>query len=617
MTPKTTTRPSRSKKEILPSPPTHTDREFSELAIEAHDALTYLSEHPEIPLAVDTETTGLRIKDLDYCIGISIAFELDGEILGYYYPVAHPTGENIPRGRFERLAYVLENQEILLFQNAKFDLVSLQTAGIDCQQFFYDTCTISQLLDENNPPRKDLDSLALHYLGKEGKVKDPYVEAEKKSGNQHITWQEEWDYAVMDAVTTYELAVLLLDKLHDGHEPDLPDVWAHKVDLIRVLLVMEGRGVRVDEALAREMISKGEVELERIKAELGMNPGSHKDLTTLLIDVLKLPVLKTSPKTGAPSFDKTVMPDYEAMLERLDNPTARLVKEYRGWQKAVSASYKPYVELLSPDGRLRCNYRLDTARTGRFSCEKPNLQQIPKEGVMPWNENTKKCFIPQDGYVLVNADYSQLELRVGTAYAGEEGLKKVFEEGRDIFTEMSLQLGFDRQTTKTFVYSTQYGAGVKRIMSAFGVSREQAKKMLATYASTYPRFRAFSDRCAAKAEQAMKVRIWSGRYRHFQYESESYKAMNSVIQGGAADIMEMCMVRLFNEIDDDIECRMLLQVHDAIVFEIREDLVEQYIPVIREIMCDVSGSVGHTLFDVKFDVEAAPDYGSKGWSRAA
>lgn len=574
--------------------------------------LNWLYKHPDELLAVDTETTGLRVKDIDLCIGVSIAFKRDDSVVGCYFPVNHFVGDNISDSMLSKLRWVLEHQKHLVFQNAKFDLVSLSTIGIDCQQSFWDTVTISQLLDENTPIRKDLDSLAKHYLGKEGKVKDKFVEKEKRSGNQNITWQQMDDYAVMDAVSTYELAEVLLPKMYA--EDRLPAVWEHKERLIRLLIKMEGRGVSIDTSICQEMIDKGTLEMARIKTELGMNPASHKDLTTLMIDKLKLPVLKRSAKTGEPSFDKSVMPEYELMLERLNDPTAKLVKEFRGWQKAVSASFKPYIELLSPDGRLRTNYRLDTARTGRFSSEQPNLQQVPKEGDKPWNEKTKSAFVPRPGYVLVNADYAQLELRLGTVYADEPHLKRVFAEGRDVFTEMSQQLGMTRQDTKTLTYSMQYGAGIRRIMSAFGVTKAEAERVRSNYFQTYPRFKWLSDICAARAEQVGKVAIWSGRYRHFQYASEGYKAMNSVIQGGAADIMECVMLALEALVDDEDECRMLLQIHDAIVFEIREDLVEQYIPLIKEVMEDIAGATGTHDFDsVMFAVDIHPDYGSKGW----
>jgi len=281
------------------------------------------------------------------------------------------------------------------------------------------------------------------------------------------------------------------------------------------------------------------------------------------------------------------------------------VKIYRGWQKAISAAYKPYVELRDLDGRLRCSYKLHGTVTGRFSCSEPNLQQIPKTSDKVWNGRVKECFIAQEGYTLINADFSQLELRLGTAYAGEEDLKQVFREGRDIFTEMSGSLGFDRQTTKTFVYSTQYGAGPPRIMSAFHVSKAQAQAMLRNYKNTYPAFAQFAQRCADTAERDMRIRIWSGRYRHFQYSSESFKAMNSVIQGGAADIVERVMCQVYRDLDSE-DCRMLLQVHDSITFEVRTELVDEYMPRIKACMEDVSRAVGHDLFDVKFAVEVEP-----------
>lgn len=579
----------------------------------AIQTIDYLAKNPDILIAVDTETTGLRVKDgRDYCIGISLSFQANEKWYSYYYPVAHQTGDNLPDEIIDQLSDMLESRDEIVFQNAKFDLVSLKTVGIDYQGIFYDTLTWAQLINENQPPRKDLNSLSLYYLNEPGKVDDPFVTYEKKNGNKRIDWQHMWEYARMDAETTIKLYYRLEPFIEDD---GLWEIWSYKQQLIRVLNVMESRGVKVDTDLASSMAEKGRARMDEITRELGLNPGSPKQLKELLIDRLGLPILKASEKTGAPSFDKSVMPTYERMLERMDDRSATLIMEYRGWQKAVTASYEPYVKLVSPDGRLRCNYNLDTTVTGRFSCSDPNLQQIPKAGDMPWNEHTKECFIPEDGYVLINADYSQLELRLGTLYAQEQKLKQVFAEGRDIFTEMAAQLGMSRQDTKTLTYSMQYGAGEKRIMSAFGVDREQARQMRQNYFNTYPKFKLFSDMCSARAEQQGKVKIWTGRYRHFQYESESYKAMNSVIQGGAADVVERVMLKLFDVLDDDDECRMLLQVHDAIVFEVREELVEEYLPLIREVMGNVAEACGLEDFnDVVFAVDAGPDYGSKHWS---
>jgi DNA polymerase-1 len=196
-------------------------------------------------------------------------------------------------------------------------------------------------------------------------------------------------------------------------------------------------------------------------------------------------------------------------------------------------------------------------------------------------------------------DYSQLELRLATAYADERELKQVFLEGRDIFTEMSKELGMVRQDTKTFVYSTQYGAGLDRLMHVFKVTRAQAEQMRTNYKERYPGFVKVESIAKMRCRTRGKVQLWSGRYRHFfDRDGEAHKAFNSAIQGGAADIVEHVMVRLFKEIDNEEECRMLLTVHDSVVFEIREELVEDYSAAIIEIMSDVRPDFG-----VKFAVE--------------
>jgi DNA polymerase-1 len=201
------------------------------------------------------------------------------------------------------------------------------------------------------------------------------------------------------------------------------------------------------------------------------------------------------------------------------------------------------------------------------------------------------------------ADYSQLELRLGTAYAEQhtdasEGLKRVFAEGRDIFTEMAGQLNMPRFQAKTTVYTVQYGGGANRLSTVFGISVERAKSIIDNYYATYPGFRTVSDMAKRKVSVNGKIQLWSGRYRHFQYpQDEARKAFNSVIQGGAADIVERTMLRLFREVDCD-DCRMLLQVHDSVVFEIRRGMEDYFRPKILAIMENIEPDFG-----VKFAVD--------------
>jgi len=459
---------------------------------------------------------------------------------------------------------------------------------------------MAHLINENKPFNKGLDGLSQYYLDGASKVRDPILEKEKKTGWLNTTGEMMYDYAVTDAELTWRV----WDKLNGMKEwAALPDsIWINKQALIRVLLAMRRRGVMIDQSLAREYVDKGEAEMERIKEELQMNPSSPMQLKKLLIDDLGLPVVKKSPKTGKPSFDKTAMVHYDTMLEKLDSPIAKHIKEFRGWQKAVSAAYKPYLELLDTDGRLRCSYKTHGTATGRLSCSEPNLQQIPKASDKAWNGKVKECFIAKEGYTLVNADFSQLELRLATAYAKELELQKVFNEGRDIFTEMSKQLGMSRQDTKTLVYSMQYGAGEKRIMDVFGVTKPEAQRIRENYFITYPKFRQLNERCTQKVNATGTIKIWTGRERHFEDKNDGYKAMNSVIQGGAADIVERIMVQCYEQLESE-NCHMLLQVHDSITFEVKTELADEYMGRIRAVMENVDAVTGDTKFDVKFAVD--------------
>jgi DNA polymerase-1 len=564
------------------------------------EVLRRLYEASSTPIAVDTETTGFNcVGGDDRCIGVSIAALLDDGPVSHYYGIDHVVGQNVDPSTTAQLKYVLEQEgRPLIFANVQFDVLALETIDIHtADNPFWDILTVANMVDENNPIQKSLAQLSLRYLDEQGKIDTPQITKEKKSGWLNTTPQDMFEYAVADAVTTWRIWDQLIKHPEWAAIPE--DVWDQKQKLIRVLMHMRRRGIMIDQDLATNMVRIGDARIEEIKAELGVNPASNKDMYELLIEQLKLPVLKVSKKTGKPSFDKFAMEEYEELLERMDSPVAKLIREFRGWQKAISASYKPYLELVDSDGRLRCSYKTHGTVSGRLSCAEPNLQQIPKASDKPWNGKVKECFIAKPGYTLVEFDYSQLELRLGTAYANEESLKTVFAEGRDIFDEMSAQLGMTRQDTKTLVYSMQYGAGEKRIMAAFGVDQPEAKRLRENYFNTYPRFKALSDVASERAAQLGKVKIWSGRYRHFQYPSESYKALNSIIQGGAADIVERIMVRAFDQIDNP-ECRLLLQVHDSLMWEIKTDKVDYYFEKIQTLMEDVEPKD----FDVRFAVDA-------------
>lgn len=552
-------------------------------------------------VAIDTETNAEDIRDgRGFALGVSLAYRgLDGEITALYLPFRHRGGANYNYPIFKESLQKILSTKSCVFHNAKFDLASLTTFGLDTRATrFYCTMLLAHQVSETEPVSKSLDSCGKFYLNDPGKrMKGTELEEFiKKFGWGRVKADLMVEYAAYDAHLTLRLFEALWRKVElEGTGEN----WWHRSRVTRLIMEMEANGILIDTNLCEKMTRMGELEMSRIRNQLGgLNPASPKDLEALLNGTLGLTPIK-SPKTGRPSYDKKTMERYEELLSRSNDRTAQQILAFRGWQKSVSANYEPYVHLLSPDGRLRPNYKLHGTKTGRLSCESPNLQQIPKEGTKPWNGKMKQCFIPEPGYVLIEADYSQLELRLGAAYAQEVSLLEVFADSdRDVFTEMSKELGMSRNDTKTLTYTIQYGGGVTRIMDVFGVTKQRATAIINNFYETYPGFRKASRYAEHRVFTTGSIKLWSGRYRHFQFpRSEAYKAFNSVIQGGAADIVEHTMLRCWAAGLNNGECRMLLQIHDAIVFEVQKDKLDHYTTIIRQAMEDVTPDFG-----VKFRV---------------
>lgn len=562
-------------------------------------------------IAVDTETNGKDVRDgSGLCHGISIGVKVPGPFyLAHYFPFFHREGEgtsNLESDTLFELKEAIESYTgIIIFHNAKFDLESLRSIGINYTGRFYCTMLMAHLINENMPYSKSLDACAQYYLKEPGKRKSPLWEAALRLyGWEGMPSELMREYAEYDAVSTLRLFEKLFPLWHSENLDEY--WWEHKSKFLRVIIKMERRGVRIDTQKAARMIVHGEMIMEDIVEILQLNPGSTKDLEKLLIEQMGLGLVKPTKGTAnlpedqwKPSFDKEAMEVYDRALELRNDPTAVHILTYRGWQKAVSSNYRPYLELLSPDGRLRPNYKLHGTKTGRSSCEKPNLQQIPRSGDKPWNGDMKSTFLGADGYGLWEADFGQLEFRLGAAYAQEPKLISIFNDpNRDIFSEMSDELGMPRQDCKTQTYTIQYGGGINRLSTVFGISKEAAAQRRDNFYLAYPGLRRVSTLASAKCKSLGKLKIWSGRYRHFRFpKDEAHKAFNSVIQGGAADYVERVMIALDEQVVND-ECRMLLTVHDSVVFEIKEGMEEKYLPEIERIMTTTPPDFG-----VKFKVD--------------
>ena len=542
-------------------------------------------------IAVDTETSGLRVREgMDYLMGISIAYTFAGQIVSAYFPFRHEH-DNLDKAFIEPLKNLLESHR-LVFHNAPFDLASLATIGIRPRGEIWDTQDMAHMYNENLPSKK-LDWLAKYFLKDKKKRSSAFEKWIKLWGWATLPVDMMREYAEWDAVLTLRLFKLLYAGLH---KQELLPLWKIESPFIYSLHEMESNGIRINLDECDKYAKIAHEEMERIEADLGFAPSKPAELANLFFDVLGMPVLERTPG-GKPSLNKNVMVQYDDMLSASENPTAKLVLAYRGWQKADATAYTGYPKLVAPDGRIHPSFKIHGTKTGRLSCEKPNLQQIPRRSDKPWNGQIKKLFIPSDGYELWEFDYGQLEFRLASLYSGDEALISAWQNAEDPYQQVADAVGITRQQAKTLVLSILYGAGDGKVAYMLRITEGEAHAIRQNFKRQYPglgrKMRAATDR----ANEARFVKYWTGRKRHFTKfnPEEEHKAFNSILQGGGFEIVKRAITSLLPL--SNSEHRMVLTVHDSIVFEIREDVVSSFVPQVVEVM------EGASKFSIPFVVE--------------
>lgn len=500
-----------------------------------------------------------------------------------YFAFNHMLGVNLPQIWVAKLKYVLENHPCLVFHNAKHDLRALRNLGIYFTGKFYDSMLMAHWVDENIMS-KELDYLSPYFGGSPKMMPQMAKDIIDSFGWDYIPVDLMRSYADNDAVITEELFYKLLPKFQaQGFDGEL---WDVEQDFIRLMGDVEDQGVLINQGLAEQELARGLGIMKELRSSLGFNPNSPTDLKKFIIDEMGLPVLKKTEK-GNPSFDKKTMEKYDQYFQRLNDKRAQMILTYRGWMKTTSSNYKPYLERVSPvDGRLRISYKLHGTVTGRMSASL--VQQIPSESPNDWNGNLKPVFIVEKGRRAWEFDYKQLEFRLGAAYGKEMRLIEIFNDReRDIFEEMSKHLGMSRRATKTTNYLMQFGGGPPAFERTFGIPRTAAMGIRNNYFRNYRGLKKISDFAASRAKQQGYVNYWTGRRRHFREDWEHRKAFSSLCQGGAFEIVKRRMIALDKAGLNNDECRIDMQVHDAIRADIEEGKEQIYIPEITKIMEDV------------------------------
>jgi DNA polymerase-1 len=568
--------------------------------------------------AIDTETTSLNAMQAKI-VGISFAYAEPAEKtenaknsqawrnFAAYVPLTHdydgaPT--QLPYDEvIAKLKPILENPAIQkIGQNFKYDWHLFQNAGIDVQGIAFDTMLESYCFN-SVATRHNMDDLALKYLNHSTiHFEDIAGKGKKQKTFNEIDIETAAPYAAEDADITLQLHQTLMPKLQA--EPKLESVFRDiEMPLVPVLAKMEHTGVRIDrQMLADQSHELGEklVALEQeahLIAGTPFNLNSSKQLQEILFEKLDLPIIKKTPK-GQPSTAEPVL----VQLAEDGHEMPNLILEYRSLAKLKSTYTDSLPKQINPDtGRVHTSYQQAVASTGRLSSTEPNLQNIPVR--TPEGRRIRQAFIADDGHQLLAADYSQIELRIMAHLSGDANLLKAFAEGKDIHQATAAEIfnmpleevtSEQRRSAKAVNFGLIYGMSAFGLAKQLNISRGLAQEYINLYFSRYPGVADYMENTKQNAKQNGYVETLMGRRLYLpdinakngqlrQYAERT--AINAPMQGTAADIIKTAMVKMqawLNETKLDI--KMLMQVHDELVFEVAEQDIESAKTEIKTIM---------------------------------
>jgi DNA polymerase-1 len=552
--------------------------------------------------AFDTETTSLDYSKARI-VGVSFAVE-PGQAA--YVPLAHDYPEapdQLDKSQvLERLRPLLENPaKAKLGQNIKYDLHVLANEGIELQGIAHDTMLESYVYN-STATRHNMDDLAKKYLDVDTiRYEDIAGKGVKQLSFQEIAIEQAAPYAAEDADITLRLHRKLRPLL--AEQDSLYRLYREiEMPLVSVLARIERNGVAIDTGMLAQQsleLASQIVSLEQHAHELAghsFNLGSPKQIQEILYDRLQLPVLKKTPK-GLPSTDESVLQELAA-----EYPLPRLILEHRGLSKLKSTYTDRLPEQVDPTtGRIHTSYHQAVAATGRLSSSDPNLQNIPiRNGE---GRKIRKAFIAPPGYKIVAADYSQIELRIMAHLSDDEGLLKAFGDGVDVHTATAAEVfgvapdkvTHDlRRSAKAINFGLIYGMSSFGLAQQLGVPRGKAQSYIDLYFERYPGVKAYMDSIRTLAREQGYVETLFGRRLYLpdinsrnaaQRQYAERTAINAPMQGTAADIIKRAMIAadrwLFEE---RMDAKMIMQVHDELVFEVAEDQLDYCRAKIETIM---------------------------------
>ncbi|WP_405235705.1 DNA polymerase I [Lentisalinibacter orientalis] len=535
--------------------------------------------------ALDTETDSLNYMAARL-VGISLSVEPGAAA---YIPVGHDYAgapEQLDRERvLERLRPWLEDDsKPKVGHHLKYDAHVFRRYGIRLAGMRYDSMLESYVLN-STATRHDMGSTARHYLGLET---IPYEQVAGKGAKQitfdQVALEEALPYAAEDADVTLQLHLRLWGELAETGR--LREVYEEiEQPLVPVLTEMEETGVLLDCELlrtqSRELAAKMRAAEEKAHEIAGgpFNLGSPKQLQEILFERQQLPVIRKTPK-GQPSTAEDVLQELAA-----DYELPEVILEYRGLSKLKSTYTDKLPELVGRDGRIHTSYHQAVAATGRLSSSDPNLQNIPIR--TPEGRRIRQAFVAPDGYRILAADYSQIELRIMAHLSGDEGLLAAFADDEDIHrataaevfdTALDAVTGEQRRSAKAINFGLIYGMSAFGLARQLGIPRADAQAYVDRYFERYPGVRAYMDTTREQAHEKGYVETVMGRRLYLpeinsrnvqrrQYAERS--AINAPMQGTAADIIKRAMIDVHHWLAEEaVDARVIMQVHDELVLEV-------------------------------------------------
>jgi len=550
----------------------------------------------ELEICIDTETTGIDANNVEL-VGLSFSVK---EHEGYYVPIANDGNDKDGAKHILSLFEPIFNNTNITWigQNLKYDFLVLKWYGVELKGKTFDTMLAHYVIEPEG--RRSMDLLSGQFLGYEPVAIETLIG--KKGKNQgtmrDVPLEQITEYAAEDADITLQLKncfTPLIEKR--GVSKVFEEV---ENPLVRVLVNMEYEGVKVDTAFLNDYSKVLEEEAkkaeESVFAQAGVrfNLASPKQLGEVLFDVLKLDPKAKKTKTGQYATGEDVLSKMAAKHKIVDD-----ILNFREFTKLKSTYVDAIPALINPKtGRIHTSYAQAVAVTGRLSSTNPNLQNIPIRSER--GKEIRKAFIPRDpSRVLVSADYSQIELRIVAAISGDPNMCEAFKQGKDIHTATAAKVyGIDeadvtkemRYKAKSVNFGIIYGQGAFGLADNLGISRTEAKEIIDNYKKEFPNIQKYMDQQINNAKELGFVETLMGRKRWLRDINSSNftvrgfaerNAINSPIQGSAADMIKLAMIRIHNEMKNkNWESKMILQVHDELVF----DAVENELPALKELI---------------------------------